>query len=310
MTGRGFRWLGSGLVASAGAGVLAVTSMMNPVFAYADTVGDAADPTAIGLVMGGSGDPIPGTEYVDIANSLYIAPNFPDTTYPGVLANGLFTPEGFYPLTGVNSLPFNYPSATDGFPSTSTSAGQGLEILNDAIRANLNADPEEATTVFGYSQSATIASLEMEQLDPSGTQSGLPAQFVLIGDPNAPNGGLLERFDSLIMPSLGFNLDGATPADDFPTVIYSLEYDGAADFPQYPLNFLADLNAVIGFALIHTTYLGLTPAQIATAIKLPTSGATETTYYMIPTTDLPLLDPVRDIPVIGNPIADLLQPDL
>ncbi len=31
---------------------------------------------------------------------------------------------------------------------------------------------------------------------------------------------------------------------------------------------------------------------------------------MIPSTDLPLLDPLRAVPVIGNPLADLLQPDL
>ena len=43
---------------------------------------------------------------------------------------------------------------------------------------------------------------------------------------------------------------------------------------------------------------------------MPTSGATDTTYYVIPVDDLPLLDPVRDIPFIGNPLADLLQPDL
>jgi hypothetical protein len=43
---------------------------------------------------------------------------------------------------------------------------------------------------------------------------------------------------------------------------------------------------------------------------LTTAGATDTTYYIIPVDDLPLLDPVREIPVIGNPIADLLQPDL
>jgi len=35
-----------------------------------------------------------------------------------------------------------------------------------------------------------------------------------------------------------------------------------------------------------------------------------TTYMGIPTENLPLLDPVRGIPVIGKPIADLLQPDL
>ena len=47
--------------------------------------------------------------------------------------------------------------------------------------------------------------------------------------------------------------------------------------------------------------------------QLPTSpGYTGVTnYYMITTPNgLPLLDPVRAIPVIGNPLADLLQPDL
>ena len=31
---------------------------------------------------------------------------------------------------------------------------------------------------------------------------------------------------------------------------------------------------------------------------------------MIPTQNLPLLDPLRIIPGIGNPLADLIQPDL
>jgi hypothetical protein len=35
-----------------------------------------------------------------------------------------------------------------------------------------------------------------------------------------------------------------------------------------------------------------------------------TTYMMIPTQNLPLLDPLRAIPVIGKPLADLVQPDL
>ena len=45
-------------------------------------------------------------------------------------------------------------------------------------------------------------------------------------------------------------------------------------------------------------------------IQLPTSGPTTTTYYIIPSDNLPLLNPIRGIPIIGNPIADLLQPDL
>lgn len=35
-----------------------------------------------------------------------------------------------------------------------------------------------------------------------------------------------------------------------------------------------------------------------------------TTYYMIPTENLPLLEPLRSIPVLGNPLAALIQPDL
>ena len=35
-----------------------------------------------------------------------------------------------------------------------------------------------------------------------------------------------------------------------------------------------------------------------------------TTYYLIPTANLPLLDPLRLIAVLGNPLADLLQPFL
>ncbi|MGH3530560.1 MAG: PE-PPE domain-containing protein, partial [Mycobacterium sp.] len=47
------------------------------------------------------------------------------------------------------------------------------------------------------------------------------------------------------------------------------------------------------------------------AITLPTDPAygTDTTYYMIPVQDLPLLEPLRGT-AVGNAIADLLQPDL
>src|SRR5262249_18827292 len=47
------------------------------------------------------------------------------------------------------------------------------------------------------------------------------------------------------------------------------------------------------------------------AFLLSQSGAPSmTTYMMIPTQNLPLLDPLRALPVIGNPLADLVQPDL
>ncbi|HET9876605.1 MAG TPA: PE-PPE domain-containing protein, partial [Mycobacterium sp.] len=92
---------------------------------------------------------------------------------------------------------------------------------------------------------------------------------------------------------------------------YTMEYDGFADFPKYPINFLSDLNAYLGIFFNHLQYLGLTPEQIDDAVQLHTSAAdTLTDYFMIPSESLPLLDPLRLIPFLGNPLADLLQPDL
>jgi hypothetical protein len=126
-----------------------------------------------------------------------------------------------------------------------------------------------------------------------------------------PNGGLLSRFAPLSIPSIGLTFYGATPDNSFHTVITTLEYDGFADFPQYPINFLSDLNAFAGILYVHGTYPTLTAAQLASAIHLTnTVGPTSTDYYMIPTEHLPLLNPVRSIPLIGTPIADLLEPDL
>jgi hypothetical protein len=335
MSSRRLRWLGLGLVATAGAGVLGLSAMLNPTVAYADG-------EDIGLVIGGSGIPIPGPEYVEAANELYLdngpggVPNYPglifyQATPTNEFGNGLFTPEGLYPLTGVHTLLLNYPTAADGFPALSSSVGQGMAILESTIAANAGAG--DTSTVFGYSQSSTIASYVMQQLDPNSTpepDSGL--NFLLIGDPSNPNGGLLERFAGfqtladqgtanstslpLSLPSMGINFDSTTPADDYVTSVYTLEYDGYADFPQYPINFLSDLNAFLGIAEIHGTYLndalgatGPTAEQIANAILLPGSaadGATDslTNYFMIPTETAPL------VALLPTQLQELLGPDL
>jgi hypothetical protein len=334
MSGRKLRWLGLGLVATTGAGVLGLTAMTSPAFAHADDGN-------IGLVIGGSGQPIPGADTVQVADLLYLDnpymvatnPNFPNgPIYPDITSfyqatptnpfgEGLFTPEGLYPLTGVHTLPLNYPSGDDGFPSGSTSVGQGMTILENTIAADTAAG--DSSTVFGESQSAIIASLVMQQLDPDGVNeagtAGAP-QFLLIANESAPNGGLLERFngfettsgttvsDPLNLPSLGVSFDGATPADDYTTSMFSLEYDGFTDFPRYPLNLLSDLNAFLGIEQIHGTYGDFTQQELADdAFLLPGSEAlgyaTDTNYYMIDHT-APL------VTLLPTSLQELLGPDL
>lgn len=280
-----------GLVALTSVGLLSLPSLTGCAVARADTEDVPF------YVMGGSGLPTPSQDLIDTLQELYFpsVANFTgQPTFSNVDPVALTTPEQFYPVTGVYQ------------ETLANSVSQGVQILDNQIAPILSSGGP--VDIFGASQSAVIASLEMEHLEQ--TDPTANATFVLIGDLMNPNGGIFERFAGLNLSSLGIDFYGATPADDFSTTIYTLEYDGYADFPKYPLNIFSDLNAIEGINVVHGDYLDLTPAQLATAIELPTSGATETTYYLIPVDDLPLLDPVRDIPVIGNPIADLLQPDL
>jgi hypothetical protein len=266
--------------------------------------------TTIGLIMGGAGEPIPLpssiTEGRNYLNQIF-------TVLPSD-AVGLVTPASLYPLTGVKSLTLD------------ASVAQGVQILDSAIKNTLATNASGSVAVFGPSESAIVSSLEMENLanpllnpsPPTANQLG----FVLVGDQMNPNGGILARFPGLPagqplqLPSLGITFYGATPSNTiYPTNIYSMEYDGFADFPQYPINVVSDLNAFAGILHVHNAYPGnpSAPPPGYNIQQLPTSpGYTGVTnYYMITTQNgLPLLDPVRGIPVIGNPIADLLQPDL
>ena len=264
-------------------------------------------------IMGGSGLPIPPQSYLDALSALYIDPAQPyfegQPQFPVDATNPLYTPEGLYPNSGVNSLELD------------TSLAQGVTILNSTIGSQI-ADGNNLV-VLGYSQSATISTMEMRDLLalPSADQPGADQlSFVLLGDPNNPDGGLFERFDLPVfgtdyptLASMGITFNGATPADTpWDTAIYTLEYDGYADFPRYPIDVLSDLNATLGIEYEHTIYPDLTAAQLASAIELPVTAdyASNTDYFMIPSAELPLLEPLQSIPVIGQPLYDLLEPDM
>lgn len=264
----------------------------------ADTLNAAATSAATRavdavLIMGGSGEPTPTVGYLRSVFDIYLH----DLTS----ATGLTpvsTAEGLFPYTGLRDLTLD------------VSVARGVTELNNAISQAISPGTGGSIAVLGYSQSSVIASLEMPKLLAQGYN---PSQvlFTLIGDPSNPNGGLLTRFPGFHSPSLGVTFGVVTPSDAFPTTIWTLEYDGFADFPQYPIDLLADLNAFAGIAIVHPAYPSLTAAQLGSAVTLGQSGApTMTTYNLIPTHDLPLLQPLRNIPVVGKPLADLLQPDL
>jgi hypothetical protein len=297
-------------VAITGAGLIAVApvSPSVPVVHCAVQLVDvdtADSPLGDGtaLIFGPSGVPEPPPQYVDAAEQLYLQPlGFTGT------GQSSYIPDQIYPLTGPNSL--------EAVTSLAQDQSNMVSDIENQITAG-GVTPENPVVVFGYSQSADAASQIMSQL----AQQGVPSDdvhFVLVGDPQNPDGGFVNTFDfpageDSAFTAFGQSFEPPTPSDLYPTDIYTLEYDGFADFPHYTTNLLSDLNALLGVFLVHATYLDISPDQINSAILLPGSEALTgeglTDYYMIPNDNLPILEPLLLIPGIGQPLYDLLEPD-
>ena len=241
------------------------------------TAGDVA------LIMGGSGVPTPTQQYADTAADLYLQPN------------------GFGGTTEVLTTP-------ELFVNREWSETQGAADLIEAIQraiADGSVSADNPLYAFGYSQSSALSGLSMQQL----ASAGVPANdlhFVLVGDPSTPDGGIYSEFG---LTDIAPGINDLTPDNLYPTDVYTLEYDPVADWPRYSLDVLSDLNAAEGLLFEHLAYLGLTPQEISGAIPLETAGDPLTSYYMIPSETLPILDPLLLTPIIGQPLYDLLEPD-
>lgn len=284
----------------AAAVLLALTATMTSAFTLAATTA---------LIMGGTGHPLstpPETvgfvqQYMATAVVNYIDP----AGIQGPVTNrvAVITPEQFRFDTGLRDMKFD------------DSVAVGRQNLDNCIQASgcvyngeVGSAPPASTdtfVVFGYSQSATIATLEKRALAeqyPAGT--GPDVSFVLIANPNRPNGGILERFEGAYIPILGVTASGATPTDtQYQTVDITRQYDGWSDFPTNPLNLLADLNAGMGILYLHGDYGSV---SLGDAVLQDQYG--DTTYYLVPTDTVPLLMPVAQVPILGPVAADTLDP--
>ncbi len=107
---------------------------------------------------------------------------------------------------------------------------------------NLEERNPQGDVVFGLSQGAVVIS-RYKAAHPEG---GTGNTWVLVENPSRPNGGILERFAGLYIPVLDISVSGATPDNGDTTIDVARQYDGWADFPTYPLNFLATANAIAG----------------------------------------------------------------
>jgi PE-PPE domain len=265
---------------------------------------DDPDATLNALMMGGTAQPTPSEFFRDTIIRDYIDP-----------------------ATG-----HNYTSVLVPTPASiaTTSRPDGLADLQAAMAHQEMVDPGQPYLVEGYSQSATIAMEEKLQLLEAGQHPDVT--FLLLGSLSRPDGGINERFPDFVFPGVGgiFPLDGAEPTDaGIPTIDIVNQYDFFADFPQFPLNPVSDLNALLGIIYAHAAY-GDGPLPEPFPAIFPESapltgpyadeytlGSTETvqqidgdtTFYFVPTDELPLLDPLRTLGV-PEPVLNIFQPAL
>ena len=174
--------------------------------------------------------------------------------------------------------------------------------------------------VFGYSQSAVVASLVKNELDrrPAETDSTAPSS-TLISNPMRPNGGILGTrvrraapFRSSASRSTGRRENscaGAVCATRrwyfvTPTVDVAQQYDFlGGDAPARPLNGLAMTNSIMAYALLHGNVQN---HQLDEAGMIDQGQYGDTHYYMIPANTVPLLQPLM---MLGVPAAALALPE-
>jgi len=255
------------------------------------------------LIMHGT-DELVTPEWVAAASSDFITPTT-GTSYTAVpVAPYDKVKLQLWPFTGITSLTY------------SDSAQRGSEILSAQIRALVESNASEGVgddpiVVLGYSQSSQISSIVKQELqdEVDGGAELPPITFVLIANPLRPNGGLYSRFNGVSPLATPWTPIVSSPTDtQFETHDIARQYDFFADFPTYPLNPFATANAVFGLLNHNYGPVSLDPNNPNYDPDTVVQQYGDTTYYLIPSKELPLLAPVRAVGL--DPVADAVEPTL
>ncbi len=310
----------------------AITTLITVLLAIAVSVAStltlAAALAATALIVPGTGTPdangIDG--YLENARDYYIAPFNPSCTADNdCTLEGINYPAQFWPIP----LP-GWGGLTGDKWDVST--GAGLSTLNGTLVDTLAQNPPNTPVILmGYSQGANIVSREKRNL------AGLPKNqtylsFVMIGNTNRPNGGLFERLAFLgHVPILDATFGLPAPTDTCDHICatdIAFQYDGVSDFPIYPVNALAVLNAIAGFWYVHGTYLApnqkdvgelpddYTPEELAVELADQDNWEEhgDTRYVTVPTRTLPIVRPFLEFAAFTGtgflitPIVDFVSP--
>ncbi|KHO27675.1 PE/PPE family protein [Mycolicibacterium setense] len=295
---RSRRWcsmlLAAGVVVAVSAGVTVST----PTATYSAAIRLAGTTIGVGPSYDAFGLTIPMMFYGSIVPE---GDSFHTVPYPAQISISIPI---ISDLPGLSDLPY-------WTQSLKRSEAIGAGYLLQDIAATPADDKVKIIGVSQGTQVAEIARNEMAKI-PEYVANADNYEFIFVGNPYQPNGGILTRLAALSdLPVLGdiFPLGRPGPSDSpFETTYYQNQYDGLADFPAY-FNVLALVNSLAGQAFGHAF-----PGYVLEYPDAPNAVTTKvgnTTYVMLPQY-LPLLAPLR-IPasLIGaERFVDALDPVL
>ncbi len=205
-------------------------------------------------------------------------------------------PEGPSTVRTLSPLPFGYinttlngavcaaPSTCTPIPYLTFVTPTGTAALDTVLKDN----PDEPVVIFAYSNGAQAA--EYWIAEHANDPDAPPAEnvtFIFMGNSIRKYGGADKEF-------------GISQPSQYKVIDVAREYDPVADFPDNPANLLALANALAGGFSMHD-YRDVDIDDPNNIVW--TEG--NTTYVLVPTEKLPLLDPLR---VVGlNALADQLN---
>ncbi|WP_049778001.1 PE-PPE domain-containing protein [Mycolicibacterium vanbaalenii] len=252
-------------------------------------------------ILGGREDGVPFYRMADSFKGGYSGPEY--------IENFVIYPRSLGALTGW------------GDPTYDDSEDEGTVNTIDAVR---NAKKDTAfragdpIRIVGYSQGAGAASAAIPELE-GGEFADDNIQYVLASNPSRNDGGILTRFPKgTYLPIIGVSFgDGVSTTDpDTDVVQVTKQYDGVADAPDYVLNVVADVNAVLGFAYLHSGYYKdvervdpetLDPDDPPAGMLVSTNAADTVTDVVLeaPEGELPLTMPLRQLGVSDDVVVAL-----
>jgi PE-PPE domain-containing protein len=236
------------------------------------------------LMIGGMGQPV--LSEAEMAAVL-------DGRFAGDTRVSVEWPAQAWPQTGLTSL------------TMGQSVAIGIEQLEEAVGQSSG-----PTVVLGISQGSLVVDAVQRRLATNGTNSEL--SFVTIADMNRGN-GIFTHFRGVYIPILDYTPQ-PEPVTPYDTLVVAKEYDGWADFPDRPWNLVATMNAIAGSGIV-PGFTGVHDATVSADLsQVPPTNITTTvnslggttTSYLVPTRDLPLLQPLRDWGV-PKPLVDTVN---